>query len=175
MTVVCSALFTTTLQDEGSNTMPATDVETMTVQRSARLLDGGGHSSSILPSIVSDAVAEPWFGVLTAVSRMTQRIAERNLFSGMWLVIACVSSIDTYLTVRYRQDLYFLELNPIARFLLWVDGWEPSLLIGSKFLGSILVLGFVTALYSQNRRIGLIVTAALAGFQLLLLAFLTLV
>jgi hypothetical protein len=99
--------------------------------------------------------------------------AERFVFAGMWLTIACVSAFDSYLTVRYCDELYFQEINPIARFLLDINNWEPSLLIGWKFLGTILVLGIVAVLYTHHRRIGLAVTGALASLQLVLLGILT--
>ncbi|MBI3860336.1 MAG: hypothetical protein HY290_00415, partial [Planctomycetia bacterium] len=73
---------------------------------------------------------------------------------------------------RFREHLFFEELNPIARLLLQVHDWDPSLLIGVKFLGSILVLGIITALYVHNRRLGLVVTGVLAGIQAGLLGFL---
>ena len=152
--------------------MPASDAKTITVLQPMRMLNGGDFLLRS-PSIGS-AADEPWARGFAGISRLSGQIAERFLFSGLWLVIACVSSIDTYLTIRFREHLYYQELNPIARYLLRVDGWEPSLLIDAKFLGSILVLGFVSALYSQNRRRGLIVTGALAGFQLGLLGYLTL-
>jgi hypothetical protein len=154
--------------------MPAIDAQTVTVPP-IRLL-GGGSSSPLFPSAcLPGETDEPTAGIFAGVSQVSRWIAERFAFFAMWLVIACVSSVDTYLTLRFREELFYEELNPVARFLLEVDGWEPSVLIGSKFLGSILVLGFVSLLYSQNRRIGLIVTGAVAGAQLLLLAFLTVV
>ncbi len=154
--------------------MPAIDAETMTAPRRMPLLNGGDYSRLSL-SICSPAAAdEPLATVAVALSRLLGQIVERSLFSGMWLLIACVSSFDAYLTIRFRESLYYEELNPIARYLLSMDGWDPSLLIGVKFLGSILALGFVAGLYNQNRRIGLIVTGALASFQLGLLWYLTL-
>lgn len=100
--------------------------------------------------------------------------ASKLLFPGMWLLIAAISSFDSFLTVRYREHLFYEELNPIARYLLQIDGWEPSLLIAAKFLGSTLALGFLMALHIQNRRLALIVATAVTGFQIALLGFLTL-
>ncbi|MGE5193043.1 MAG: hypothetical protein ACM3U2_11130 [Deltaproteobacteria bacterium] len=104
---------------------------------------------------------------------MTWRTSCRQLvFPGLWLFIGLVSAIDTYLTVKFQESLTEHEQNPLARMLLRLDGWEPSLLIGSKFLGSLLVLGILTALHLRNRRLGLTVTGALAAFQLGLLWYL---
>ena len=166
-------------------TNPATNVMTMPVPRRLRPLNGILRTRLFAPARFT--AATPDFqsadfqsaelqsaGVFAEISQLSNRVVEQSIFSGMWLLIACVSSFDTYLTIRFQEHLFYLEVNPIARFLLRIDGWEPSLLIGAKFLGSILVLGFITALYCQNRRIGLIVTTALASFQLCLLVYLTL-
>ena len=101
--------------------------------------------------------------------------APRVIFPALWLFIGLVSAFDTYLLVRFQEDLVRLEVNPMARVLLALAGGEPSLLVGVKFMGSVLVLGILTALHVQNRRIGLIVTAALASFQLGLLSYLVFV
>jgi hypothetical protein len=94
------------------------------------------------------------------------------VFPCLWLFIGLVSAFDTYLTVKFQEHLVYHEVNPLARMLLQHNGWEPSLLIGSKFLGSVIVLGALTVLHFQNRRVGLMVTAGLASFQLWLLGYL---
>jgi len=94
------------------------------------------------------------------------------IFPGLWLLIGLVSAIDTYLTVKFRESLVFMESNPIANFLLHLDQGDGSLLIGFKFLGSTLTLGILTALYLQNRRRGLMVSSGLACFQVGLLFYL---
>jgi len=100
----------------------------------------------------------------------------RNLiFPGLWLLIGSVSAIDAYLTVKFQESLMFLESNPIAIILLQLDAGDPSILIGVKFLGSILALGILAALYLQNRRVGLMVSSGLACFQTGLLYYLLVV
>jgi hypothetical protein len=56
--------------------------------------------------------------------------------------------------------------------LLDLDQGDGSLLIGFKFLGSTLTLGILTALYTQNRRRGLMVSSGIACFQVGLLYYL---
>jgi hypothetical protein len=102
------------------------------------------------------------------------QFCRRMVFPGLWLFIGLASAIDTYLTVKFQEWLCDLEVNPLARLLLRIDGWEPSLLVGAKFFGSVVVLGILLALHLQNRRVGLLVTAAVASFQLCLLAYLML-
>jgi hypothetical protein len=96
------------------------------------------------------------------------------IFPGLWLFIGLVSAFDTYLTVRFREFLEFQEINPLARMLLQLNGWDPSLLVGMKFLGSVMVLGILTALHLADRRIGLVIATAIASFQLGLLGYLVL-
>jgi hypothetical protein len=97
------------------------------------------------------------------------------IFPGLWLLIGSISAIDTYLTVKFRESLVLLESNPIANLLLDLDQGDASLLIGFKFLGSIIALGILAALYLQNRRIGMMVSSGLACFQIGLLYYLLVV
>ena len=94
------------------------------------------------------------------------------IFPGLWLLIGFISAIDTYLTVKFRESLIFLETNPIANILLDLDQGDGSLLIGFKFLGSTVALGILAALYLSNQRIGLMVSGGLACFQVGLLCYL---
>ena len=126
------------------------------------------------------AVCPPHVGRLILARRkspLLQQIMNSTrplIFPALWLFIGLVSAIDTYVTIRFQEWLWHLETNPLARMLLRLDGWNPSLLIASKFFGSILVLGSLLVLHLQNRRVGLLVTAALASFQLWLLGYLAL-
>ncbi|HTI50522.1 MAG TPA: hypothetical protein VL475_06215 [Planctomycetaceae bacterium] len=94
------------------------------------------------------------------------------LFGLLWVFISLVSAIDVYLTVRFHETLPELEQNPFGLMLLEMSDWNPSLLIGVKFMGTTLVLGFLTTLYAWNRRLGLTVTAAVGVFQCGLLWYL---
>jgi hypothetical protein len=94
------------------------------------------------------------------------------VFPGLWMFIGLVSAFDTYLTVKFQESLVCHEVNPLARMLLRLDNWDPSLLIGTKFLGSLVALGILAALHLYNRRLGLMVTSGLASFQLWLLGYL---
>jgi hypothetical protein len=99
---------------------------------------------------------------------------QRMIFPGLWLFIGLVSAFDTYLTVKFQDSLEIEELNPLARMLLQLDGWDPALFIGVKFLGSVMVLGILAALHLSDRRIGLVIATAIASFQLGLLGYLVL-
>src|SRR5690348_13304567 len=77
------------------------------------------------------------------------------VFAALWLFIAMVSAFDTYLTVRFPESLNVLELNPLACALLRTAGWQPALLVGLKFFGTVLVLGILMLLHFRSRRIGM--------------------
>lgn len=96
------------------------------------------------------------------------------IFPALWLFIGMVSSWDAYLTIKYREHICSLESNPVGRLLLRLDGGEPSLFIGAKFLGTILVLGLLVAFFRYNRRLGYLLTGSIAAFQFGLLCYLAL-
>ena len=58
--------------------------------------------------------------------------------------------------------------------LLKLDGGDPSIFIGAKFFGTIVVLGFLMATYLYDRRYGYLLTSSIAAFQLGLLCYLML-
>ncbi|MFM8583005.1 MAG: hypothetical protein ACKOFW_16105 [Planctomycetaceae bacterium] len=94
------------------------------------------------------------------------------LFGLLWLIIGGVSAIDTYLTVRDQESLFYLELNPIARWLLEWHDWNPATLVGLKFLGSMAVLGVLAVGFLREPRRTLVVAGSLAVLQSALLLFL---
>lgn len=154
--------------------MPSCQVEIMPTERSrwARCMDG-----EIAPASESAVASADLVG--NSADRRSATIAsswlagsQSLIFPALWLLIGAISAIDTYLTVKFRESLIFLESNPIANILLDLDEGDASLLIGFKFLGSIIALGILAALYFQNRRIGLMVSSGLACFQVGLLCYL---
>jgi hypothetical protein len=112
--------------------------------------------------------------VADAMNRTWPNSGGQMLFPGLWMFIGLVSAFDTYLTVRFQESLRHLELNPMARMLLQLDGWDPSLLVGLKGLGTLLSLGFVGALHWRNRQMGTLVAGGVAFFQFGLLCYLVL-
>lgn len=153
--------------------MPSGTGETMTTERPRWLRSIGGEFFR------DSAMARP-VPNLALVGSGAQRLKysrwpagfQNLIFPGLWLLIGSISAIDTYLTVKFREHLFFLESNPIANLLLDLDAGDASLLIGLKFMGSIIALGFLAALYLQNRRLGLMVSYGLACFQVGLLWYL---
>lgn len=93
-----------------------------------------------------------------------------------WLLAACVSCYDTYLTIRLFEELSRNEQNPIAREILQVENWKTvSTFVSIKMGGTITSLHLATLLFSRNRKWGITVMMAVAAFQLWLLMYLTMV
>lgn len=97
-----------------------------------------------------------------------------TVFHFLWLFIGLVSAFDAYLVLRYEDLIYYLECNPVGRFLLEVDPRRPALFVGTKFLGTIVVLYLLLGIYHSNQRVGRWMAASIAVFQLLLLGWLVL-
>jgi len=60
-----------------------------------------------------------------------------------WLamvLIAGISSFDSYMSARAGFDLGPVELNPMAKYLINLDGGGIALLVGFKTFGTALVL-----------------------------------
>ena len=88
--------------------------------------------------------------------------------------MAFVSSIDTGLTVHFRETLLQLEQNPIARNILSSDEWKISLFITLKMFCTILALGILVHVFKKDAKSGLLVACSLAAFQAALLMYLLL-
>ena len=101
-------------------------------------------------------------------------IKERGTFPLLWLFIGMVSAYDSYLVIRYSETIWYLESNPVGRMLLNMQDGRPSLFMAVKFLGTIFALGLLIVARHFNKTMGGIIAAWVAGFQLLLLAYLVL-
>jgi hypothetical protein len=139
------------------------------------LNDDGLESPSYpaTPSIPRPKLIPPEMGRMQS-SVPSQRYAQwlAVLFYFLWLFITFVSVIDGYLALRYRDDLLYLEQNPIGRMLIqWNDG-EVWYLLAAKLCGTVVVCTAVLLIRQWNALHGLIVASALAAFQLWLLFYL---
>lgn len=98
-------------------------------------------------------------------------------FFVLWQIIGCVSAYDAFLAMKLRSELagpLGSEQNWMGQWLLTLDGGDPALFLGVKFLGTIMVLGILINLYHNRPQWGLLVARGVATFQMLLLAYLTL-
>jgi hypothetical protein len=109
----------------------------------------------------------------TPADRPARLTPGQILLAVLWLIIGAVSTVDTYLTVKYRAVMSQTEQNPVGRFLIQQDGNDVSLFIGWKVAGTIACLGLLTAIALYARKaIVYPVFVAVAAAQLLLLWYL---
>ena len=106
------------------------------------------------------------------------RVQNWPQFFVLWQIIGCISAYDSFLAMKYRGELIGpdgtgMEQNELGRLLLSLDGGDPALFLGVKFLGTIMVLGILANLYHSRPQWGLAVARGVATFQMLLLAYLT--
>lgn len=142
-----------------------------------------------MPMLANPTASDPWFRFpfrqdawstvrqpLTPVARLRRqrigRAAADAVFYFLWALIGLVSSIDAYLTIKYQDSIFLLEENPVGKWLLEVEGGDPSLFVGVKFLGTICVLGTLSALYRWNPRMAYTLATSLSAFQTGLLCYL---
>jgi hypothetical protein len=98
--------------------------------------------------------------------------ASRATFYGLWLFIMLVSVLDGFLSLRYRQSLPVLELNPLGRGLIAANDGHVSYLLAVKFVGTVLACAILLLIHQTRPRLGLIICVAVAALQLCLLLFL---
>ena len=91
------------------------------------------------------------------------------IYIGLWSFIALVSTIDTYLCVRYAESLVAIEQNPVCQWLLAING--VPILIALKFLGTSIVLGYLLAM--RRHWTAMPVIGGVSLFQVLLLLYLS--
>jgi len=94
-------------------------------------------------------------------------------FGVLWLFITFVSIWDCFLTLLMRHQMQVVELNPVGRWLIDLNGGGVAYLLGAKLVGTLLATSWMVLLYERNPSRGLLVTAPVACFQLWLLLFLT--
>jgi len=108
-------------------------------------------------------------------------------FVTLWLFVGLVSAYDGYLTVRYQHLLHSLELNPVGRWIMNLDGHlaynqdygyvvenrKVAAFLGLKFAGTVCGLAIMLLVHRYQARMGLAVTGAIAGLQGLLAVYLS--
>lgn len=122
----------------------------------------------LTPAWLADCVGRKDWSTLWSLMK------ERGTFPLLWLFIGMVSAYDSYLVIRYSETIWYLESNPMGRMLLNMQDGRPSLFVAVKFLGTIFALGLLIVAREFNKNLGGLIAAWVAGFQLLLLAYLVL-
>jgi len=99
---------------------------------------------------------------------------KRNWFPILCGFIVMVSLYDTFLIVRYSEQIRNLEENPIGRWLIDVAGGGVGIFVRCKLAGTTLVVVILTCLHRMRSRTALPVTSSIAAYQTGLLTYLTL-
>jgi hypothetical protein len=105
--------------------------------------------------------------LLTRFPRRADRV-----FVSLWLFIILVSVFDGYLVLTNRMFIAIDEQNPVGRALISWNRGDVWLLLAAKLTGTIFACAVVLVVYWKSERRGLAVAAGIAGFQLILLAYL---
>lgn len=93
----------------------------------------------------------------------------KHLLTILWIFIACTCAIDVYFSVRLAKSLPEMEMNPIGRWLLRLDGGSAALFMSVKWLTNLLMLLILILSHRSNPRFCTIATYVIAGFQAALL------
>jgi hypothetical protein len=100
------------------------------------------------------------------------RVVPALVFTAILCFVGGVSLYDGYLVIRTGDEICEYEKNPAGLWLLNCDHGNPTLFLGAKAVGTLLVLATMTALYRRSQRLALPVAYALCLFQAGLLVFL---
>ncbi len=88
---------------------------------------------------------------------------KRATFVSLLLAIVSVSAYDSLRCVADARELYAVEMNPLARFL--IDGEDVSALVCGKAFGVGVVVGVLCELRHNGYRHSSVVTVAVAVAQ----------
>jgi hypothetical protein len=90
----------------------------------------------------------------------------------MWLLVIAVSVNDGYWLLANRPIMKAVEQNPLAQWLIHTSGGDIWLLLALKAVGTICVTSILLMLYPRYPHHSWTICAAIAAFQLGLLAYL---
>ena len=96
----------------------------------------------------------------------------RTMFVLAWCFIGAVSVYDAWLVKLYQVCILDVELNPIAWYLI-KSGGDVMGFVLTKAFSTAIVLVVLAALHAHAPRLAYPVIAAVSGFQLALLLFLS--
>lgn len=94
-----------------------------------------------------------------------ERIQNWPRFFILWQVIGIVSAYDAFLAMKYREELPYIESNFIGQLLLIINGDDPAVFLGVKFVGTVMVLGILANLYHTRPQWAMAVAYGVAAFQ----------
>ena len=105
-------------------------------------------------------------------AKLFHKYAYPFAFAQLWVFIGVVSAVDLYISIKTREYLYEMEMNPIGRFLIEADDGDVALFMGIKCAGTVIALGIMILLYHFKRRWAWYSIYSLAIMQIAVLAML---
>lgn len=94
-------------------------------------------------------------------------------YHGVVGFIAAVSIYDAALVVLVADVIAFTEQNPLGRYLIRINGDDPTLFVLLKLLGTALTVVVLLELFQRFRRLAVPVAAGVASAQMWLLLYLS--
>jgi len=85
-------------------------------------------------------------------AKLFNKYAYPFAFAQLWVFIGVASAIDLYISIKTREYLYEMEMNPIGRFLIAADDGDVALFMGVKCAGTVIALGILILLYQFKRK-----------------------
>jgi hypothetical protein len=95
------------------------------------------------------------------------------LFAALWWFIASVSVHDGYLVALRRDVIRHSERNPLGQYLIRCNDGGIGLLLSVKAIGTTAACSLLLLMYQNRRELALAVAGPVAGFQFLLLVYMT--
>ncbi|NQV28846.1 MAG: hypothetical protein HQ518_31210 [Rhodopirellula sp.] len=87
--------------------------------------------------------------------------------------IAAVSVYDAALVLLCAEVIAFTEQNPVGRYLIRINGDDPTLFILLKLIGTALTVLVLLKLFQEFRHLAVPVAAGVASVQMSLLLYLS--
>tara|TARA_R110002072_G_scaffold302354_1_gene484865 strand:+ start:42970 stop:43311 length:342 start_codon:yes stop_codon:yes gene_type:complete len=88
--------------------------------------------------------------------------------------IAAVSVYDAALVIQCADVISFTEQNPVGRYLIRINGDDPTLFLLLKLIGTALTVTVLLKLFQEFRHLAVPVVTGVASAQLSLLLYLSL-
>ena len=89
----------------------------------------------------------------------------------MWLAIGIISAIDIYWSIVYQDLLYAVELNPMGKLLISMDGGGVALFMSVKMFGTVAALGLLVVLYHWKKKYAWPAMTTIFALQFILLIY----
>jgi hypothetical protein len=94
------------------------------------------------------------------------RVPSTRWFWPLWLFIAAVSVLDTWLVVYNLSEMLLVERNIVCRALIRIDPEGLGCFLPAKAVGTAAVLMILRGIFLRLERHGMLITAGVALYQL---------